>query len=288
MVSSSRSRICSGVNMRSRSAASSSASGIPSSRRQISASTSRFAGVTVNPGLAALARSMNSCRASPSSPAAGTVSGGTGITCSPGMPSTSRLVASTRTSGVVAIIRPTSAAHASIRCSQLSMISSSRLSARNSVSRGSGAVDSSRRFSASATLRVTRSGSWMSASSISQTPSGNARDTSWPICRDNRVLPIPPGPSRVSTRVVGSSRLAVASSSRRPTKLVTSSGRFPLTRRAMDSNLCDLSHSMPPAVHKGCSRRSGMARLDRLTGCRGNRAAPASKTSTSWPRPCRT
>ena len=62
--SASRSAICSGDSVRTLAAASSIASGTPSSVRQMSATAAWFAAVSAKPGRAAAARSTNSCTAS--------------------------------------------------------------------------------------------------------------------------------------------------------------------------------------------------------------------------------
>jgi hypothetical protein len=73
-------RACGGSSL-ARAAASSMASGKPSSRRQISATAPTFWPVSLNPGATAWARTVNSCTAAyrPAVPASGTVpAGGTG------------------------------------------------------------------------------------------------------------------------------------------------------------------------------------------------------------------
>ncbi len=111
-------------NARTRAAASSIASGRPSRRWQISATTSPLAGFTVNPSRTAAARSANSVTASEPP------SGGTGMTTSPARPSHSRLVARIRSSGQFCSSAADSAATASTRCSELSSTSSSRRGSR--------------------------------------------------------------------------------------------------------------------------------------------------------------
>ena len=81
---SSRPTIASGVSSFTRAAASSIASGMPSSRRQISATASAFSSVSSKLGLAACARSTKSCdggasRPSPSPRRRARASGGTGV-----------------------------------------------------------------------------------------------------------------------------------------------------------------------------------------------------------------
>ena len=101
--SSSLAEICSTGRARTRAAASSIASGTPSSRRQIWAIAEAFRSVIRNSGTAAIARSTKRRMASycgsssgPTASGSGTESDGTGRTVSPEMASPSRLVATTR------------------------------------------------------------------------------------------------------------------------------------------------------------------------------------------------
>ena len=102
-----RALICSGDSTRTRAAASSIASGTPSSARQIAATAAALPASTANPGRAAAARSANKRTASqratsPAScpaPGAATESGGTCQAVSPAMRSGSRLVFSSRSPG---------------------------------------------------------------------------------------------------------------------------------------------------------------------------------------------
>ena len=92
---------------RTRAAANSMASGIPSSRRQIDASVAVFWSVIWKSGLASWARALNSCTASKGTTAAGVSAcfgsgsdrDGTRYACSPPMRSASRLLASIVTCG---------------------------------------------------------------------------------------------------------------------------------------------------------------------------------------------
>jgi hypothetical protein len=126
------------VSTRVRTAASSIASGSPSSRWHSSTTAAWLASVSSKPPEAAAARSANSVTVSLwRSRASGTVasaggssSGGTGTTCSPGADSGSRLVAIIRTPGAARRISVRTRAAAESRCSQLSTTSSSRLSRR--------------------------------------------------------------------------------------------------------------------------------------------------------------
>ena len=234
-----RPSICSTDRTRVLTAASSIASGRPSSRRHRSTTAIRLEAVSSNRPDAAAARSVKSStdslrrsRSRVSSPCArGSSSGGIGMTCSPVMDSGSRLVATTRTPGAASRMSATSSAAASSRCSQLSTRSSSFRSRRWERRRVRGSVAAwSRRSKAARTALSTRAGSRTSASSTSQAPSGKARARSVPLRIARRVLPTPPGPTRVTRRTVASFFRSSASSRRRPTKLVASAGRLPRRR----------------------------------------------------------
>ena len=112
-----------------RTAASSRASGMPSTWLQMLRIAAAFAASTANPCWTAAARSTNSATASDrsrasgeASPSSGNVSVGTSITTSPITPSAWRLVARIRTSGQARSSVPASTAAASCTCSQLSRI----------------------------------------------------------------------------------------------------------------------------------------------------------------------
>jgi hypothetical protein len=73
---------------------------------------------------------------------------------------------------------------------------------------------------------TTSRGSSTEASATSQTPPGKPRASSAAARNASLVLPAPPLPVRVSSRVRVSRRLTSLSSFRRPTKLVRSAGRL--------------------------------------------------------------
>ena len=110
-----------------RAAASSMASGSPSSLRAMAATAGAFSSSRVNPGTAAAARSANrrtdsqaaSNAAVGRSSSSGTASGGTGHSCSPETRSDERLLTRIRTALVSCSSRVTTGAPAS-RCSKLS------------------------------------------------------------------------------------------------------------------------------------------------------------------------
>ncbi len=164
-----------------RDAASSIASGIPSSRRQISATAPRCFDVSVNPGLACSARSAKSRTDSiavsdttvAASSADGVRSGGTENTCSPATRSPSRLVVRIVRFGPERSTACAISAHGVRWCSQLSSTMRSRFSpsARCRVST-SGVSASSRTPSADARACATRVPSRRGAKSTNHTPSG--------------------------------------------------------------------------------------------------------------------
>ena len=110
--------ISSSESARTRAAASSIASGMPSRRRQISVTVAALSSVIAKPGRARRARSLNNSIASSASD-----SDGTPQLTSPGTRSGSRLVARIVTFEQAANMSVTSAALASSRCSQLSSTS---------------------------------------------------------------------------------------------------------------------------------------------------------------------
>ena len=241
-----RSRICSTPRTRVRTAASSMARGRPSRRRQRSTTADWLAAESSNAPVAASARSRKRATASFSRSrlsgsvtcAGGSSRGGTGRTCSPGADSGSRLVARTRTPGAARVISATTWATASRRCSQLSNTSSSSLLSRKPSRSATGSVAAwSRRSSPASTALATSPGSRTSASSTSQAPAGKALLRSVAARSARRVLPTPPGPTRLTIRALASFLRSSASSRLRPTKLVASAGRLPRRRTglAMDA-----------------------------------------------------
>src|SRR6266571_4163405 len=224
------------------------ANGSPSSRRQISTIARAWDAPSSRLGTTARARSTNSRPASKASSSSGSSrssggigSAGTGRRSSPGTRSASRLVASTRTPGQAPRIVSTRLAAASTRCSQLSRISSRwRLASARSGRRAapppsppaagaSSLASSTRGLTASSTAPGSSAGSRSDANSTSQAPS---RPTSPPASSRvtassaRRVLPVPPGPTSVTSRPRPSSFRTWAISSSRPTKLVSGAGRF--------------------------------------------------------------
>jgi hypothetical protein len=148
---------------------------------------------------------------------------------SPPIPSTSRLVARMCSPGHLCKRASASGAQPSRRCSQLSRTSSNSVWARSrEMVSVRGRPGSSLIIMACATACGTRAGSETGASSTHQTPSPNSDASREATASASRVLPLPPGPVRVSSRTfpVRSSSSSATSRSR-PTKLVNCSGILP-------------------------------------------------------------
>ena len=206
------------------------ARGMPSSRAHTCATAAEFRADSSNPGLAAPARAVNSRPASDAATAAaellaGSPSGGTGKTSSPGTSRRSLLVARNRTRRHWASSIATRPAAASRTCSQLSSTTSSSRSAswRTSPAAGVGASrsDTSR---ACTMLPGTRAGSVSRASSTSRAPSPKPASASAATRSASRVLPHPPGPVSVTIRPSRSRSRTAAISGPRPTSELTSAG----------------------------------------------------------------
>ena len=216
-------------------AASSIASGRPSSARQMSVTAMALSGPTAKPGRTAAARSANRrtasswCTAGTPSPVpggGGTASGGTRQTVSAARRSGSRLVISSRRPGELTSSRPATLAQASIKCSQLSRASSIRRDRSTSASvSSSGRPGSSLTPMTAASREITRSGCRRSASSTKQAPSRNSACMDPSRRNASLVFPMPPGPASVSARLEYTSRRSSSSSRSRPIKLFGSSGR---------------------------------------------------------------
>ncbi len=218
-----RARIASGERTFRRDAASSTASGSPSSSRQISATAVAFSSVSWKSGRTerALPRKSRTdsisfrFSADRAVPLGGVASGGTGYSCSPTRCNGTRLVTTTRKDGVASSSIPTVGAAAAI-CSKLS--SNKTVSRRPNRSLttviGSMALDS-RTPSAAPMAGNSCFGSRTEASS---TMWRGRRSEGVPIASTaNRVLPIPPGPVSVSSLVPSNRRRTSAISRSRPT-----------------------------------------------------------------------
>ena len=79
----------------------------------------------------------------------------------------------------------------------------------------------------------TSPGSRTSASSTTHAPAGNPRARSVAIRTARRLLPTPPGPTRLTSRAVTSFFRSSASSRRRPMNVVASAGRLPARRAGL-------------------------------------------------------
>ena len=200
-----------------RAAASSIASGIPSSLATICATSGRVRSSRQNHRSASRARSAN--RVTASLPAA---RGCSRYFASPATLSGSLLVASTCTSSAESSNARHSSAAAPSRCSQLSRTKSSwrRASAVQSES-----IGDSEGFCGSPMMAATVAGtsepSWTAPSSTSQAPSANRQPTVRATSPANRVLPTPPTPATVTIRCALSRSATSAASTTRPTKLVS-------------------------------------------------------------------
>ena len=232
----SRARSACGGSSLTRAAANSIAKGNPSRCRQISATTLAFALLSWNSGLAARARwmkraSASYCASSTTSGrclGSGRESGGTANSCSACTCSTMRLVTSTLSCRQAASSSATWRA-APTTCSKLSSSSKSRFSPKKAFSRSStGWPASSLRSSASAMVGRANAGSRRGARFTKYTPSGNASLSSAATCSARRVLPMPPGPVRVSKRTSSrrSRRPTAATSCSRPMNAVGWTGKL--------------------------------------------------------------
>src|SRR5579859_7225222 len=108
---------------------------------------------------------------------------------------------------------------------------------------------------ARATTCGNSTGSAKPASPASHTPSANDRRTCPAARRASLVLPTPPTPVKVNSRVMDSSRLISANSRRRPTKLAISLGRLPVGSRLITDVTLPLAPptgaAEKPAFHQG-------------------------------------
>jgi hypothetical protein len=191
---------------------------------------------------------------------AGTGSGGTANSNSPGTRSACRLVASTRSSGAARNTASTSMAESVRRCSQLSRTSSICWWRRCSMRIVIGArAEASGMRRALTTVCGSSAGSRRAASSTSHVPSANALRSSRAMRSASRVLPTPPSPVSVTIRVVDSSCLTSAISCRRPTRLVISAGR------SSGRRCCDETPTSPPQITTTFVREPGGAPPPRST-----------------------
>ncbi len=144
---------------------------------------------------------------------------------SPATASRSRLVASTFTPGHAASSRSVNAAASASRCSQLSSTSSDRCAARcSNTATSSGCRARSATPSTDATAWTTKPCRTGTRSAKAQ-PDGNDDAASHVTATARRVLPTPPGPTRVTSRASRRASTTPARSCSRPTKVVHGAGR---------------------------------------------------------------
>ena len=217
-----------GVMIVTRAAASSTANGMPSSRRQISATAAALDSSSTKPGCTARARSVKSCTASlapiTSSDAvrAGSSKEVSGHTCSPATPSASRLVARMRTPGhswsSPSVSRPTAAT----RCSQLSSTSTSSRRRNASITLAASVLAGRGNTpSVAATTCASSSASAAVASSHSHAPSAKRGAMSSATWIAIRLFPTPPTPVTVTSREASNASAIASRSTARPTNEVS-------------------------------------------------------------------
>ena len=218
-------------------AASSMASGRPSSRWQMVSTAAAFSSVTRNDGRTSCARCSNSLTASElasadavgAGPPSGSDSGGTCQLSSPSTPRASRLVASTTRAGQAASRYSARLAAASARCSQLSSTTSTGWSATCLAIASTGSCPGvSGTPSWVATAWPTMAGSSIWASATQQAPAGKDASAVLAAASASRVFPVPPGPVRVISRLRRRACTMSSSSLSRPTSGVSRTGSCPL------------------------------------------------------------
>ena len=237
--SSSRAAICATPIVRSRAAASSIASGSPSSRRHTSMTASTLDASTTKPGWTAAARSANRRTADIAIAVAASVPGFRAVQrAAPARAPRRRCRAAPGSSPGSCRLRAAQqqvvgqlGAAASTRCSQLSRTSSVDGPLRPSASR----VRASRGVTGPVPPEIVRSliprplatdcarslGSSKGASVATWTPPGNRAARRSAVSLASRVLPAPPGPTRVTRRCSSSCFDRSLTASSRPTKLVS-------------------------------------------------------------------
>ncbi len=307
-----RRSISSGVSVPIHAAASPSASGIPSSRAQISTTCPSTAGPgtagpgtagpgTAGPGTAgpatagpepnagarSRARARKNRTASDSAtgrspfaaprtvPAAppGSRNPGTRQTCSPGRPSGTWLVASTRTALVCASTCSSSSRTGSAACSQVSRNSTpSRSGSAATIATRSGTFGLPRTPSAIATAAGASAGSRTVSSRTTPSTGSCDRRSSSTASRD---LPMPPAPVRVSVRQPAHSGNSSLSSSDRPMNGRRSAGRSGWTARRGPAP------GSAAASRSSCSSRA-LDRGDGIARPPSQRFTVANETPSRW------
>ena len=130
----------------------------------------------------------------------------------------------------------TSSAQPSTTCSQLSSTSRVDSGSLRASAAGTGSPLTSRLRIVAATTWVTRPSSNVVDRSIHHAPPTKSARIASASATANRVLPAPPGPHRVRTRVRHTSDRSSRSAASRPTSLVSWTGRFP----SASSRCCSL------------------------------------------------
>ena len=193
-------------------AASSRASGNPSSRRQIAATAAPFPDVRRNSGCTSRTRSRKRRTAGARARSAGDIasepacnsSGPTAYSRSPRTRSGARLVTSTRSGATVPRSSPTKG-EASSTCSKLSSTSNVGRSPQAPRTRiGRSAAMTSDSPSASAMTDATKPGSRVAANGTNATRMAESAAMVCAISSARRVFPAPPGPVSVISRTAGS------------------------------------------------------------------------------------
>ena len=218
-------------------AASSIASGSPSSLRQTCSTATALSSASRNEGRTSWARCSNSLTASNSASvdapgvvsSRGSDSGGTGQLCSPSTPSSSRLVVRIDKEAQARSRRSARSATAAARCSQLSRTSSTGRSPMcSAIVIVTSCPGTSGMPRPSATACGAMAGSSIGASSTQHTPPGNRPCATSAAARASRVFPVPPGPVRVTSRLRARASTTSWSSRWRPTSGASRTGSRPV------------------------------------------------------------
>ena len=127
---------------------------------------------------------------------------------------------------------------------------------------------------------ATSIGSRIGSSGTKKTPSGKSSDDRAASWSESRVLPVPPGPVSVRSRVRASSRAAASSSASRPTNVVSWVGR--LLGRASSERSAGKSDGRPSAMT--WTIRTGALRSLSRCSPRSRIVTPSTGWSSSWSR----
>ena len=209
-------------NVLVRAAASSIASGRPSSDRHRSCTASSGLARRARSVRCAPARRVNNATASDSA------SGASSNTTSPSTSSGTWLVHRIRSPGAASRRRTASAAAASMTCSQLSRMTNAGLLLSRSNSAASPPT-----FNAATNVSTTSSAVAAVSSRANQTPPGPTPSdalSARPVAIATAVFPTPPGPTISTSRSCASRSDTAATSASRPTSSADIDGRFPARR----------------------------------------------------------